>query len=355
MPSTVSVVIPCFNLGRFLAEAIESAAAQTAPPLEIVVVDDGSTDADTRDVLARVDPRLARVVRSEENRGLSAARNLGVRESKGHLICCLDADDRLAPTWLEQAREVLDEDARVAFVSHWLRTFGDEQWDWRPVRCDLAILLDVNMVNGAAVFRRELFDAIGGFDESMRDGCEDWEYWIRATEAGWSGVIVPEILYEYRRRRESMSRQMIVGESPFRLYATLVSKHRNSFAERLPDLLLRREWSLGELSRSLVMLRNEIDGRLSSALVERKRELETARTRLQQLQAAEALAERVEAADALNAPARQEAAAQQAQVQAMAEQIRVLDGERQALRQSWSWRITRPMRAAFGWLGGKKQ
>ena len=85
MPPTVSVIIPCFNLGAFLAEAIDSTVAQTAPPHEIVVVDDGSTDPETIKVLAKVDPGVARVVRSE-NRGLSAARNLGIRETSGSLI-----------------------------------------------------------------------------------------------------------------------------------------------------------------------------------------------------------------------------------------------------------------------------
>src|SRR5262245_7459893 len=101
MLTKVSVVIPCFNLGAFLGEAIQSAVNQTRPPHEILVVDDGSTDPDTREVLDGVRVPGTRVVRSP-NRGLSAARNLGVRESSGSLICCLDADDRLAPDWLER-------------------------------------------------------------------------------------------------------------------------------------------------------------------------------------------------------------------------------------------------------------
>ena len=142
-PPRVSVVIPCFNLGALVHEAIDSVLAQTFQDVEIVVVDDGSTDDATRRTLADLDRPKTRVVRSE-NRGLSAARNLGIRESGGGYICSLDADDRLAPECLERGVQLLDAEPGVAFVSHWLETFGDEHWTWQPTRCDLGALLDLN-------------------------------------------------------------------------------------------------------------------------------------------------------------------------------------------------------------------
>ena len=67
---------------------------------------------------------------------------------------------------------------RVAFVSHWLETFGDEHWTWKPDWCDLPSLLARNSVNGAALVRRAAFEAVAGYDEAMRDGCEDWDFWL---------------------------------------------------------------------------------------------------------------------------------------------------------------------------------
>src|SRR5918994_4394833 len=220
----VSVVIPCFNLGRFLDEAVESALGQTFPDLEVVVVDDGSTDPDTRALLADYRRPRTRVVRSE-NRGLPAARNLGIRSSRGAYVCALDADDRLEPAWLEKAVGVLQADPSLAFVSHWFRAFGDERWGWTPQRCDLVSLLDSNTVNGAALVRREALEAAGLFDESMREGCEDWELWLRIVKGGGRGAILPEMLYAYRRRPDSMSRALMEGDAYGRQYRYLLEKH----------------------------------------------------------------------------------------------------------------------------------
>src|SRR5437867_457309 len=114
----VSVVIPCYNLGRFLDEAVDSVLAQTFQDFEIVVVDDGSTDQETQRLLADYRKPGTRVVRSP-NRGLPAAKNLGLAETTGPYVCMLDADDRLDPQLLAKSVAALDGDPSVAFVSHW--------------------------------------------------------------------------------------------------------------------------------------------------------------------------------------------------------------------------------------------
>src|SRR5262245_46110377 len=127
----VSVIIPCYNLGRYLDEAVESVQKQTFQDFEILVVDDGSTDPDTRSLLEEYERPRLQLVRSE-NRGLPCARNLGLAHTTGDYVCMLDADDLLEPTCLEKSVAVLDQDPSIAFVSHWLRAFGDESWDWTP-------------------------------------------------------------------------------------------------------------------------------------------------------------------------------------------------------------------------------
>ncbi len=124
----------------------------------------------------------------------------------GRYLCMVDADDVLEPTYLERSLQVLESRPDLAFASHWLRAFGDEAWDWTPTDCGFPALLHANTLNGAALMRREMFDRVGGFDETMVDGCEDWEFWIRVVDAGFTGVIVPEFLFRYRRRADSMSR-----------------------------------------------------------------------------------------------------------------------------------------------------
>ena len=249
-PAKVSVIVPCYNLGEYLDEAVDSVLAQTFQDFEIVVVDDGSTDQATRRLLAAYEKPRTRVIRSE-NRGLPAAKNLGLLHTHGPYVCMLDADDRLEPTLLEKSVAALDADPSVAFVSHWLRTFGDEVWEWMPASCDAPALLDANTVNGAALVRRTALDAVGGFDESMRDGCEDWDIWISLVEHGYRGDILPEVLFQYRRRSESMSKVMMRGDGHPGLYRRLVEKHARVYRDHVGPLLVRREEDIASLRRHL--------------------------------------------------------------------------------------------------------
>ena len=161
--------------------------------------------------------------------------------TSGEYICVVDADDILLPTLVERSVERLDADPSVAFVSHWLEAFGDESWEWKPERCDFPSLLDFNTVNGAALVRRAAVDAVGGWDEDMRDGCEDWDFWITLVERGFRGEIIPEVLFRYRRRPDSMSRVKFAGGGLPRLYGRLVDKHAEAFRPYLQALAIRRE------------------------------------------------------------------------------------------------------------------
>jgi glycosyltransferase involved in cell wall biosynthesis len=238
--ATVSVIITCYNLGQYLEEAVASVLAQSYQNYEILIVDDGSTDAYTRRLLSDYRRPLTRVLRSE-HRGLPAAKNLGIAHTTGQYVCALDADDRLDVTLLEKSVAALDADSSLAFVSHWFRTFGEETWDWTPTRCDFPALLEMNTVNGAALVRRSALEAVGGFDETMRKGCEDWDLWITLVERGLKGQILPEVLFYYRRREGSMSRVMMEGNTHPRIYRYLAEKHQDSFRQHLASLLLRRE------------------------------------------------------------------------------------------------------------------
>jgi glycosyltransferase involved in cell wall biosynthesis len=252
----VSVVVTCFNLGDFLDDALDSVRSQTFPHYELVIVDDGSDDAGT---LTRLDSLRANGlnVLSLSNSGLPAARNAGISATSSEFICCLDADDRLRPTMLERSVAVLDQAPELTFASHWLTTFGDEQWDWRPERCDFPALLDVNTVNGAALVRRTALEAVGGYDETFRDGCEDWDLWLSLVERGYRGTIIPEVLFEYRRRSDSMSRAMLRRVGHAELYRRLVAKHADTYRAYLIPLILRRERDAATLRSQVLDLEFE--------------------------------------------------------------------------------------------------
>ena len=203
---TVSVVIPCFNLGRYLDDAVSSVLAQTHRDVEVLVVDDGSTDPDT---IRTLDAWAAQgaLIRTE-HLGLSAARNAGIRRATGSYVCCLDADDVLEPTWLQAAVSLLEDDPDLAFVSHWLTTFGDEHWEWKPLRCDLTALLDFNTAQrrspGSPTPLRRCWRVRRNDARRLRGlGVLD-----SATSAGSSWRYRSGGMYAYRRRADSMSRTM---------------------------------------------------------------------------------------------------------------------------------------------------
>ena len=315
-PPGTSFVVTCHDRGRFLDETVDSLLAQTVQDFEIVVVNDGSTDPMTCRLLADYQRERTRVVHSER-RGLPGARNLGVARSRGRYLCMVDADDLLEPTYLERSLHALERQPELAFASHWLRTFGDEVVDWTPTDCSLPALLHANTLNGAALLRRDVFERIGGFDETFTDGCEDWEFWIRVVAAGHRGTIIPEFLFKYRRRADSMSRRMHGVPGMAALHRQLMARHPNVFAEHLDCLLERRDAEIASLSTRLWRLQREWVADVEPRLRwERNRQALDPVAELRRLHAA------------LSREA----------------------GMNAELRASWSWRLTAPLRAAVRWV-----
>lgn len=332
MAPRVSVLLPCFNHGAFIGEAIQSVLAQTEQGFEIIIVDDGSTDPATITTLDRLSAPGIVLLRTE-NRGLPAARNHAARHASGEFFCALDADDRLASSWFAKAIALLDGQPHVAFVSHWLETFGDEHWTWTPERCDLAALLARNTVNGAALVRRTAFEAVGGYDEAMRGGCEDWDLWLRLVQRGFSGAIVPEVLFYYRRRAESMSRLMLDPGAYRAPLEALITRHRAAYRDHLVDVLVAKEAEALHLTREIGDL--EAD----------------------RLTVLEPMLERAgEEHAALSAKAGRAAAARGREEERshLAWKAAELEREVTELRASWSWRITAPLRGLYARTWGTR-
>jgi glycosyltransferase involved in cell wall biosynthesis len=332
---SVSVIVPCYNLGTYVEEAIDSVFAQTRQDFEIIVVNDGSTDPGTNAVLGALDRPRTQVL-TTDNRGLAAARNHAIRHARGTYICALDADDKLHPRFLEKTLRLLDDDPNVAFVSTWVECFGSERWIWRQDRCDFPTLLAECVVLTASPVRREAIDAVGGYDEvSFLHGSEDWDLWISLVERGFRGAIVPEVLFHYRQRPGSMRRISERGGVRDRVWLTLLRKHRESYERFLPDVLLLKEDECGRLLLDNWVLQREIETRLRPLIAEREAEL------------ARLTGGQVAAEGALGRPGRKPHEAEAVH----SADLPAARAEIAALRASWSWRITAPLRRGYdGWL-----
>jgi glycosyltransferase involved in cell wall biosynthesis/GT2 family glycosyltransferase len=200
----VSVVIPCYNQGGLLEGAIRSVFEQTFSSWEIVVVDDGSDDTATRAVLDGLSWPRTRLIR-QANLGLPSARNTGMQMARGRFLVPLDADDELAPTFLERLHSTLEPRPEAAFAQCWAELFGDVSAIWVPRPYNPYQLLLSNSVVGCVLLRRAAWAAVGGYAEDMVDGNEDWDLWLRLLDRGWGQATVAEPLFRYRKHGISMS------------------------------------------------------------------------------------------------------------------------------------------------------
>ena len=196
----VSVVIPCFNSGETIRQTVASVHAQTWPKVEIIVVDDGSTDPitiATLDALASI--RLVR----QQNAGLPAARNAGFRAASGAYYLPLDADDWLEPDAIERLVTGLREDPSADFACACIQLEGEAKGTLVK-SFNFFEQLFLNQIPYCLLLPRSVVDSVGGYDESMRDGYEDWEFNIRLGAQGYDAHVVPLPLLHYRVRKSGM-------------------------------------------------------------------------------------------------------------------------------------------------------
>ncbi|MCI5115918.1 MAG: glycosyltransferase [Candidatus Electrothrix sp. AW1] len=223
----VSVVIPCYNQGIFVDEAIESVLAQTWQDFEIIIVNDGSTDLFTVQHLQQLDFPKTQVIHTD-NQGLSSARNNGIQAAQGEYILPLDADDRIGSTYLEQAVPLLDNDVNVGIVYCKAQLFGDVTTEWLLPEFSLQRILLDNIIFCTAFFRKTDWEEVGGFDPAMIYGWEDYDFWLSLLEMGRKVFQIKEILFYYRVAADSMVRTQS-RQHKVESFARIFRKHQKLY------------------------------------------------------------------------------------------------------------------------------
>ena len=200
-PPLVSIIVLCHNYGRFLPEAMESALAQDYGELELLVLDDGSTD-DSLEVAARYEDRAK--VLSQPNQGLARTCNRGASEAAGEYFVFLSADDILEPSYVSELMRALQRSQEASFAYCSARLFGAESGiaPARPFSA-FSLVRGRNYINGSALTRRSDYLAVGGYPEDLGEGAfDDWDFWLTMVEQGHRGTYVPKPLLKWRRHEQ---------------------------------------------------------------------------------------------------------------------------------------------------------
>jgi len=228
----VSVIIPCFNYGRFVVEAVDSVLRQTLADIEVIVVDGGSSDQSTVEVLRDLERPRTRVLFRDGRHLVGDNRNFGIAEARGRYICCLDADDTLEPTYLEKAVFLL-EMYGYDVISTAMRFFGARSGTVGVVPvADLRAMVRGNHVYTCGVFRRLLWVRSGGYHDvgvGQEHVAEDWDFWLRLAVLGARiRNIADEPLFNYRAH-EGGSLSSSADVKPLRAQGRAIRRRNRAF------------------------------------------------------------------------------------------------------------------------------
>jgi glycosyltransferase involved in cell wall biosynthesis len=244
MQPKVSIIIPCFNSGKFIGEAMHSVdLCDSKEMTEVIIVDDGSTDNDTL-VLLQAYRQAGVTVLRQDNGGPAAARNLGIANAKGNYLFFLDSDNKIRKDYISNAVRYMEADNKIGVVYGRPAFFGDaEDIRFHSQAFDMSKILVDNYIDMCALVRKSMLDSIGNFDENrIIIGHEDWELWLRAGWAEWKFYFIDKVSFDYRVRNDSLITQ-VNGEYKIGLMKQYVySKHWRIFLTNYVYLLEQNKY-----------------------------------------------------------------------------------------------------------------
>lgn len=225
--SLVSVIIPTFNYGSFITDAIQSVIAQTYSPVEIVVVDDGSTD-NTREIVGSFRDKVRYYY--QENKGVYSAVNLGLKEACGDFFICMGADDILDKTYIEKCIDHYNKNytPQLAFVYTQHKTFGLRCGLSQYPEYNLDLLKQKNYIMGTSLINTAIARKFY-FDLSFNQGCGDYDFYLTLAENEFYGKLLDEPLLKYRIHKGSITSNVRKQALQKMLMKKLIEKHKSIY------------------------------------------------------------------------------------------------------------------------------
>lgn len=235
--TNISIIVPCYNQSEYLAEALQSVLDQSFLDWECIIVNDGSPD-DTEKIAQEwlsKDNRFKYI--SKENGGLCDARNVGISKAGGKYILPLDADDKLGKDYLELAFRELENDTDLQVVYCKAEKFGIENGSWDLPPYSLKALATDNMIFCSAIFRKNEWERVGGYDLKMEYGLEDWEFWIALLKSGGKVIKLDYIGFYYRIKSSSMIQQLNKSNKKKKKFEYISVKHADFMVQQLGSFM----------------------------------------------------------------------------------------------------------------------
>ena len=235
--TVLSVVVPYYNMGKYIDAALSSIYNSNYKDIEVIIVNDGSTDKDSLEKLNQLINKPNLKVISTPNQGLAVARNTGAQNASGKYLAFLDADDLVMPEYFTKAINVLKKQTNVDFVGCWTQYFEGSKSVWPTFTPEPPLILFHNLINSSSlVYKRDAFVANGLNDPKMTfPGLEDYDSVISLISNGFKGVVLPEILFKYRVRKDSMIRG-ITKIKKILLFEYLSTKHNSIYTKFAHDV-----------------------------------------------------------------------------------------------------------------------
>ena len=250
MNPLISVIVPCYNQAQYLDECLQSVLDQSYHNWECIIVNDGSPDH-TEEVAKKwteKDFRFKYI--DKENGGLSSARNAGLKEAKGEWILPLDADDRIGNQYLELAEKEFAKNPTIIYCN--AEFFGDKIGAWGLGEYNYIRMLSGNHIFCSSFFKKEIVNTVGGYDENIKEGREDWDFWLSILNENSLVVRLDYVGFFYRVKSQSMN-SLLNKENLDFIEKYVYTKHKNLYDKEFTSFqsYLRKEQIIDKQKENL--------------------------------------------------------------------------------------------------------